>query len=153
MIAYWGDAHGNCRRRFVCGGGQGDPNYEVKSTWTASEDVQLTSLMPHMHLRGKDFKYTITYPDGRRKVVLDVPKYDFNWQLQYGLKDYLTLPEGARIVCIAHFDNSLNNPSNPDPDKEVRWGNQIWEEMMIGFFTYVVPANGAVPANASVAGK
>ncbi len=118
----------------------GDPNYEVKSTWTAREDVQLVGLMPHMHLRGKDFKYTVVYPDGRDQVILSVPKYDFNWQLAYEPKMSMPLPKGTRIDCVAHFDNSPNNKYNPDPTKEVKWGDQTWEEMMIGWFTYTVPA-------------
>jgi len=118
----------------------GDPNYEVKSSWTAKDDVELVGLMPHMHVRGKDFKYTVNYPDGRQEVLLDVPRYDFNWQLTYEMKNYLSLPKGTRIDCVAHFDNSPNNKYNPDPTKEVRWGDQTWEEMMIGWFTYVVPA-------------
>jgi hypothetical protein len=118
----------------------GDPNYEVKSTWTAKRDVQLAELMPHMHVRGKDFKYTVTFPDGRQEVILDVPKYDFNWQLSYELSKYMELPKGTRIDCVAHFDNSANNRANPDPTKDVKWGDQTWEEMMIGWFTYVVPA-------------
>ena len=124
----------------------GDPNYEVRSTWTAKEDVQLVSLMPHMHLRGKDFKYTVVYPDGREQVILSVPKYDFAWQLGYEFKDQITLPKGTRIDCVAHFDNSPNNKYNPDPTKEVKWGDQTWEEMMIGWFTYTVPAQPAVVA-------
>jgi hypothetical protein len=121
----------------------GDPAYPVKSTWTARQEVNLVNLMPHMHLRGKDFQYTIVYPDGREDVILNVPKYDFNWQLQYELKKPLALPEGTRIDCIAHFDNSPNNKFNPDPAKEVRWGDQTFEEMMMGFFTYTVPADAA----------
>jgi hypothetical protein len=111
----------------------------VKSTWTAKQDVALLGLMPHMHLRGKDFKYTVVYPDGREEVILNVPKYDFNWQLEYQMKAPMVLPKGTRIDCIAHFDNSPNNKYNPDPAKEVKWGDQTWEEMMIGWFTYSVP--------------
>jgi len=121
----------------------GEPNHEVKSTWTAKEDVVLTSFMPHMHVRGKDFKYTVTYPDGRSEILLSVPKYDFNWQLGYTLKEPLHLPKGTRIDCVAHFDNSVNNKYNPDPTKEVRWGDQTWEEMMIGWFNYTIPAKPA----------
>ena len=123
----------------------GDPSYEVRSTFTAKKDIELVSLMPHMHKRGKDFKYTVTYPDGRQEVLLNVPKYDFSWQLTYELKDHMTLPKGARIDCVAHFDNSPNNKYNPDPTKEVKWGDQTWEEMMIGFFTYITP-NVPAPA-------
>ena len=130
----------------------GDPNYEVKSTWTAKEDVALLGLMPHMHLRGKDFKYTVVYPDGREEVILDVPKYDFNWQLNYDFAKPVELPKGSRIDCVAHFDNSPNNKFNPDPTKEVKWGDQTWEEMMIGWFTYTVPNKPAAqPASAAAA--
>jgi hypothetical protein len=125
----------------------GDGNYPVKSTWTAKQDLTLLGLMPHMHLRGKDFKYTVVYPDGREEVILNVPKYDFNWQLEYQIEKPLELPKGTRIDCIAHFDNSPNNKYNPDPSKEVKWGDQTWEEMMIGWFTYRVPN---VPAAAPV---
>jgi hypothetical protein len=69
--------------------------------------------MPHMHVRGKDFKYTITYPDGRQEVLLHVPRYDFNWQLKYDLKEVLNVPKGSRIDCVAHYDNSPNNKYNP----------------------------------------
>jgi hypothetical protein len=123
----------------------GDPNYEVKSSWTASEDVQLISLMPHMHSRGTNFRYTITYPDGRQQVLLYVPKYDYNWQLQYDFKEYIKVPKNSRIDCIAHFDNSVNNRFNPDPDVEVTWGDQTWDEMMIGWITYVRPVDVADP--------
>ncbi|MFY9610290.1 MAG: thiol-disulfide isomerase [Blastocatellia bacterium] len=116
----------------------GDGNYEVRSTWTALEDVRIIDLMPHMHVRGKDFTYTAVYPDGRSQVVLQVAKYDFNWQLLYQFKDPLFLPKGSRLDCVAHFDNSANNKYNPDPTKEVRWGDQTWEEMMIGWFDYVL---------------
>jgi hypothetical protein len=72
-------------------------------------------------------------------VILSVPKYDFNWQLGYELKEPILLPKGTRIDCVAHFDNSPNNKYNPDPTKEVRWGDQTWEEMMIGWFNYTIP--------------
>jgi hypothetical protein len=124
----------------------GDPNFEVKSTWTAKDDVSMIELMPHMHWRGKDFKYTAVYPDGREQIILSVPKYDFNWQLRYVLKQPLLLPKGTRIDCVAHYDNSPNNKYNPDPTKEVRWGDQTWEEMMIGWFTYTVPNQQATVA-------
>ena len=116
----------------------GDPNYEVRSSWTADDDVRIVDLMPHMHVRGKDFIYTAVYPDGHSEVVLRVPKYDFNWQLVYRLQEPLRLPKGARLDCVAHFDNSPNNPANPDPLKEVKWGPQTWEEMMIGWFDYTL---------------
>ena len=122
----------------------GDPNYEVRSTWTAKEDIVLNGLMPHMHVRGKDFKYTVVYPDGRSEIILNVPRYDFNWQLGYSLAEPMHLPKGTRIDCVAHYDNSVNNKYNPDPTKEVRWGDQTFEEMMIGFFDYTLE-KGAAP--------
>ena len=117
----------------------GDPNKQVESNFTLHHDVRLVALMPHMHLRGKDFKYTLVYPDGRSEVALNVPHFDFHWQLFYYLQDPLPLPAGTRIDCVAHFDNSANNPYNPDPAKEVRWGDQTWEEMMIGWFDVAFP--------------
>jgi hypothetical protein len=116
----------------------GDGNFEVRSSWTAPEDVRIVDLMPHMHVRGKDFTYTAVYPDGRSEVVLQVPRYDFNWQLLYQFREPLFLPKGARLDCVAHFDNSAKNKYNPDPTKEVRWGDQTWEEMMIGWFDYIL---------------
>jgi len=121
----------------------GDSNYEVKSSTTFQEDTYLTAMMPHMHFRGKDFVYTVVYPDGKSEVVLSVPKYDFNWQLTYELKKPLFLPKGSRLDCVAHFDNSTKNRFNPDPTKEVRWGPQTWEEMMIGWYTTVRYLNPA----------
>ena len=95
----------------------------------------------------------MVYPDGRQERLLNVPKYDFNWQLQYELKAPLNLPEGARIDCVAHFDNSPNNKYNPDPSKEVKWGDQTWEEMMIGFFTYSIPVESASAPAATKVGN
>jgi hypothetical protein len=120
----------------------GASNHEVKSSTTFQEDTYLSALMPHMHVRGKDFTYTVVFPDGTSKVILNVPKYHFDWQLTYELKEPLFLPKGTRLDCVAHFDNSLNNKYNPDPSKEVRWGDQTWEEMMIGWYTTVKPLDG-----------
>jgi hypothetical protein len=125
----------------------GDGNHEVRSSWTAQEDVRLVDLMPHMHVRGKDFIYTAVFPGGRRQVLLNVPKYDFNWQLLYRFGEPVLLPKGTRIECVAHFDNSAANKFNPDATKEVRWGDQTWEEMMIGWFDYVVEAENLSAEN------
>jgi hypothetical protein len=111
--------------------------HEVVSTTTFRDDTLLFTLLPHMHLRGKDFTYKAVYPDGKEEVLLSVPRYDFNWQSNYRLAKPLTLPAGTRIECTAHFDNSEKNRNNPDPTKAVRWGEQTWEEMMIGFVDYV----------------
>ena len=112
----------------------GDANYETHARATVPLDVNLVALTPHMHLRGKDFLYTAVYPTGEKQVLLNVPHYDFNWQLSYVENQELLLPKGTRIECVAHYDNSPNNPANPDATKEVRWGDQTFEEMMIGFF-------------------
>ncbi len=123
----------------------GDPNYRVESTYTFTQDSHVYSLMPHMHLRGKDFEFRAVFPDGTSRVLLSVPKYDFAWQTYYVLKEPLAAPKGTRIDCLAHFDNSEKNKFNPDPKKEVRWGDQTWEEMMIGWMSYTVDAPQGKP--------
>lgn len=114
-----------------------DSNYEVKAGHTLEKPVTLLGMMPHMHLRGKAFDYTAKYPDGRVEVLLSVPQFDFNWQTSYRLEKPLLIPSGTRIECVAHFDNSAGNPANPDPKNPVRWGDQTWEEMMIGYLDYI----------------
>ena len=86
-----------------------------------------------MHLRGKDFEYKAIYPTGESQILLSVPQYSFSWQSVYNPVSDIVMPKGTRIHCTAHFDNSVNNPYNPDPTKEVKWGEQSWDEMMIGF--------------------
>jgi peroxiredoxin/mono/diheme cytochrome c family protein len=112
----------------------GADNHQVESWREFDRDTMVLSLVPHMHLRGKSFRYEIIYADGRAETILDVPRYDFNWQLSYNLAEPLLVPAGSKMHCIAHFDNSENNLANPDPTKPVRWGDQTWEEMMIGWF-------------------
>jgi hypothetical protein len=119
----------------------GDPAFKVDSSITIQAPARLVDLMPHMHYRGKDFEYRLVYPTGETQTVLSVPHYDFNWQLFYYFSDPVVLPKGTRIDCAAHFDNSPNNRYNPDPKAEVRWGDQTWEEMMIGWFDVAVDAN------------
>jgi len=116
----------------------GDGNAEVSAVAELRQDVVMTSLTPHMHVRGKDMKYTATYPDGTSEVLLNVQKYDFNFQITYELAKPKTLPKGTKIEVVAHFDNSTGNKYNPDPTKDVKWGDQTWEEMMIGFWGSVV---------------
>ena len=120
----------------------GASNHRVVASTKFSRDAELISLMPHMHLRGKDFLYRAHYPDGKSEILLSVPSYDFNWQHRYRFKKPRFVPRGTRIECIAHFDNSADNPGNPDPRKSVRWGDQTWEEMMIGFIDYIDPRPG-----------
>jgi len=119
----------------------GDSNYQVDSKITLQDDATLINFLPHMHFRGKSFEYRVTYPSGEKETLLAVPHYDFNWQLTYVLAEQKLLPKGTVIECTAHFDNSANNPHNPDPAKEVHFGEQTWEEMMIGFLDVAVPMN------------
>jgi hypothetical protein len=119
----------------------GDSNYQVDSKLTLQDDAMLIDFLPHMHFRGKSFEYRVTYPSGEKETLLDVPHYDFNWQLTYELAKPKLLPKGTVIECTAHYDNSPNNPYNPDPTKEVHFGEQTWEEMMIGFMDVAVPMN------------
>jgi peroxiredoxin len=114
----------------------GEPDFRHEATYTFPTDARLVSVMPHMHMRGKDFRCTLTYPDGRSEVVLSVPAFDFGWQEAYRLAEPLPLPRGTRMECVAHFDNSAANPANPDPTKAVGWGEQSWDEVMVAYTDY-----------------
>jgi len=140
----------------------GDPNYRVDGSWEALRDVKLAGLHPHMHGRGKDFDYRLVFPDGHTEKILNVPVYNWHWQLWYNLAEPISLPKGTKIECTAHFDNSANNPENPDPTKTVIWGQQSWDEMMVGFFNVIFDAKmpsselyppGEAPTTASTAQK
>jgi mono/diheme cytochrome c family protein len=117
----------------------GDGNAEVRATTPLNRDTLVTGFTPHMHVRGKDMTYIAHYPDGTDETLLSVPKYDFNWQITYELAKPKLMPKGTKLEVIAHYDNSTGNKFNPDPTKDVRWGDQTWEEMMIGFFSTVQP--------------
>ena len=108
----------------------GDPNYAGQGKLTFGEPVELVFIQPHMHYRGKDMTVRLTYPSGKTETLLSVPHYDFNWQIIYYLREPLMLPAGTKVEVTAHWDNSANNPNNPDPTKSVRWGNQSWDEML-----------------------
>jgi peroxiredoxin len=116
----------------------------VASSLILSSNARLLSLFPHMHLRGKDFKFTITKPSESPAIALSVPAYDFGWQTYYVLAEPMELPKGTKVDCLAHFDNSESNPYNPDPTKMVRWGEQTFEEMMIGYLDMDVPVGQPV---------
>jgi hypothetical protein len=111
----------------------------VENTMTVNRDIMLYSLVPHTHVRGKRWHYEAIYPDGRTEVILSVPKYDFNWQHEYVFETPLRIPAGTKIHAKAWYDNSPANKSNPDPNKEVKWGDQTWEEMMYTAITFSVP--------------
>jgi len=118
----------------------GDPNYRVDSSFTVNHEVTLLGMHPHMHTRGKDMSYRLVFPNGETRNILNVPNYNWHWQLWYNLEKPITLPKGTRIECTAHFDNSANNPENPDPTKTVIWGQQSFDEMMVCFFNFAFPA-------------
>jgi hypothetical protein len=122
-----------------------EDNITLHATSTVPVDCELVSMMPHAHLRGKSFEYSITRPDGTTEKVLSVPKYDFNWQLTYWLAEPIHLPKGTKVDLTAVYDNSANNKYNPDPNKEVHWGEQTTEEMMMGYFSYVVDPGQDTP--------
>ncbi len=119
----------------------GDSDYRVQVSGTLPNDALLISMFPHMHLRGKGFEYLITGPNGHVETLLKVSHYDFQWQLNYRLAEPRLIQAGTHLTWVGTFDNSPNNPANPDPTAEVRYGEQSWEEMMIGFFDVVVDAN------------
>jgi thiol-disulfide isomerase/thioredoxin/mono/diheme cytochrome c family protein len=116
----------------------GAENHALEASYTFRQDVHVLAFMPHMHLRGKDFVYTAAYPGGKKETLLSVPRYNFNWQSIYRAAEPVALPKGTRLHCLAHYDNSAKNPHNPDPTKDVYWGDQTWEEMLVGWIDYYV---------------
>ncbi len=112
-----------------------DPNYKIVGEKKIRRDMLLTAMLPHMHLRGKSFRYEADFPDGSSRILLDVPNYDFNWQLNYELVEPVLMPKGTTFRIIAHYDNSEDNLANPDPSETVRYGDQTWEEMVHGFYS------------------
>lgn len=123
-----------------------EPNHPVTATIPVPAEVQLVGLMPHMHFRGKSFRYELTLPNGDVKSLLDIPRYDFNWQLAYRFQQPPTIPAGSKIRAIGWFDNSKNNPANPDPNRVVTWGEQTTDEMMIGYVEFVKTEPAPIPA-------
>jgi hypothetical protein len=121
----------------------GAASHQVTAAYTFTRDVQLIDYMPHMHLRGKDMKYEVIYPNGKRETLLWVPRFNFNWQIVYRLREPIKIPRGTRMIITAHFDNSSRNKYNPDQTKAVRWGDPTYDEMMIAWLDYVVPNSDA----------
>jgi peroxiredoxin/mono/diheme cytochrome c family protein len=118
-------------------------NHLVEAKSEFRRDAMLLSLFPHMHMRGKSFRYELIYPDQSREILLDVPQYDFNWQNSFILAEPKRVPRGSVLHCTAYYDNSEKNLANPDPTKSVRWGQQTWEEMMIGWYDIGIPIGEA----------
>jgi hypothetical protein len=118
----------------------GESNFRLEADDDFDEDTLIYAMLPHMHFRGKAFRFTAIYPDGKKEVLLDVPRYDFNWQNVYWLAEPKLMPAGSRLFCEAAFDNSADNLANPDPSRPVHWGDQTWDEMMVGSY-YYCPAN------------
>ena len=117
----------------------GNANYKVTASRPIKEDTYLTSMMPHMHVRGKSAKYTVKHEDGSEVVALWVPNFDFNWQLNYQLEEPIFMPKDSTLETEFHYDNSPTNRFNPDPTQTVHWGDQTWEEMMLGYYGTVNP--------------
>ncbi len=116
----------------------GAENHQANACATIPRDVQFINYMPHMHTRGKDMRYEIVYPDGRRETLLYVDRYHYKWQRLYKLKTPLSIPKGSRLIVTAHFDNSVRNKYNPDPTKMVRFGQPTYDEMLSGLLNYAV---------------
>lgn len=112
----------------------GAASHQVVADYRFGQDAILYSLFPHMHQRGKSFRFEAIYPDMKRGILLDVPRYSFDWQNEYILAEPKRMPEGTILHCIGTFDNSARNRSNPDPNAAVTFGEQTWEEMMVGYF-------------------
>jgi hypothetical protein len=115
----------------------GAPNHEVRRCYSFEKDKLLLSITPHMHYRGKDVTYEVVRPGGARQILLRVPRYDFNWQLNYRLSQPVRVETGSRLIVTAHYDNSANNPANPDPSSVIRWGDKSEEEMMTSWIEYL----------------
>jgi hypothetical protein len=123
----------------------GAKDVAVPGEITATQPVKIWGLLPHTHLRGTRWQYKLVRPDSTSEVILDVPRYDFNWQTYYLFNKPLDIPAGSKIVSTAWYDNSATNKNNPDPTKEVWWGDQTWEEMQYTGFLYSVPSRRLRP--------
>ncbi|NOT60101.1 MAG: c-type cytochrome [Acidobacteria bacterium] len=116
----------------------GAENHRATACWTAPEDLHIVTFMPHLHMRGKSMEFKAVYPDGRSEIISNVPKYDFNWQIVYYAKNPIAIPKGTRVIVTTTWDNSTKNKFNPDPKKDIRWGDPTYEEMTIGWIDYTL---------------
>lgn len=127
----------------------GAKNHEMRALYVIDQDINIVSYFPHMHFRGKDMTLTATLPGGKKETLLRVPQYDFNWQLYYYPSNPVPLPRGTIIEAVAHYDNSADNPNNPDPTKDVTFGEQSTNEMFFGVFDFT-PKDGVAPVPTTV---
>jgi hypothetical protein len=111
-------------------------DHEMKQEVTVPKDAYLYSMLPHMHFRGKRMRFYAEYPNGKVEEVLNIARYNYNWQLDYELAEPKLLPAGTKLRAVAAFDNSKQNKANPDPSRAVPWGQQSWDEMMFGTATF-----------------
>jgi hypothetical protein len=111
-------------------------DFEMEQTITIPKEAHIYSMLPHMHFRGKRMRFYAEYPDGRQVELLNIAKYNYNWQLQYELVEPLLVPAGTKVRAVAAFDNSTQNKANPDANRAVPWGQQSWDEMFFGSVTY-----------------
>jgi len=116
----------------------GANNHQVEAKLPVVFDAKIMAYFPHAHLRGKAARYEVRLPDGTRKPLLDVPHYDFNWQLSYRYADPMAVPRGSLLLYTAWYDNSDKNPANPDPKQQVKWGPQTSDEMHLGYVEYYI---------------
>ncbi len=114
----------------------GDPYYSAQASHTFAKDALINSMMPHMHYRGKEVRYELTYPDGTQETMLSVPEYDFNWQTSYRFKEPKAVPAGTKVTLTGWWDNSADNPFNPDPTVDITWGEATHEEMLFGWLSF-----------------
>lgn len=127
----------------------GHANWEVGSGETFKRPVEIIDYQPHMHLRGKDARYTAYYPDGKVEELLYVPAYDFNWQMSYEYPEPKHIPAGTRLEVTMHFDNSTDNAANPDPSKSIRFGGPTTDEMMLGWMSWAYADQEPILASAA----
>jgi hypothetical protein len=113
-------------------------DFTVTSELKITQDITINGFYPHMHVRGKSAEYQVVYPDGREQLLFDVPRYRFDWQERYVLAEPLKIPKGSVLKYKGVFDNSAENPLNPNPDKEVYWSEQSWDEMSLGWIEYTL---------------
>jgi len=120
----------------------GAERHEITASVRLPRGIQVLALLPHSHLRGVATRYDLLTADGKEETLLDVPNYDFNWQLPYEYAKPRKIEKGSKLTYTAWYDNSSNNPANPDPSTSVYWGDQTYNEMHLGYIEFIVPYRG-----------